>query len=84
MEFLFEIELPIEVDKIYKTKYQTGDMFLVKLIEHNIKGKVIGYRGIYQSYQHLGIVPISIDRLIPEKYDGVIDGLNNGVSDGLK
>lgn len=58
-------ELPFEVEKIYQTKFQTGEKVLLKQIETNKKGEIIRLGVIYENAKHLGICPLSPDRLIP-------------------
>jgi len=70
--------LPFEEGKTYITKFATGDKF--KVVEIIIgktgisKGKIIGFNGIYETAQHLGLCPLSADRLYPETIpDGTVD-----------
>lgn len=64
-------DLPLEVNKTYKTKFQTGESFLIKEIPNPLRYNVYG---IYEQQPHLGIVTIAIDRLIPERIeDGTMD-----------
>lgn len=56
-----------QIDKVYKTKFATGENFLVKeIIMTPCKGKIIEFRGIYERHPHLGICPLGTDRLIYE------------------
>lgn len=65
-------ELPIEEGQIYKTRFQTGELFrVVKVLKKQFKSgdqsveKIIGYEGIYLDHKHLGVCPLAVDRLIP-------------------
>lgn len=67
---IFE-DLPIEEGKIYKTRFATGDLFLVeKIIKvktySNLPEKIIRFDGLYVGKEHIGICPLAVDRLIPE------------------
>ena len=62
-------ELPFEVDKIYQTKFATGEKVLLKQIKTNNQGKIIGFGVIYQTTPHLGICPLDADRLISDKVE---------------
>lgn len=57
-------EVPYIEDKVYKTKFQTGDMFQLKKVVQNKDGKIIRFDGIYVKSPHLGICPIGADRLV--------------------
>jgi len=58
-------DLPIEVGKTYRTKFQTGEMFTVtKIIEKS--GKILWFEGIYADHVYIGVCPIGNERLIPE------------------
>lgn len=66
-------DIPFTEGKIYSTKFATGELFLLKEIiysENKINGisskRLTGLKGVYQNSPHLGICPISPDRLIPE------------------
>lgn len=66
-------ELPFEVGKVYKTKFATGDTFLLtkdpyKRAEDGtiIKASHTVF-GIYVGKEHIGECPLSIERLIPDK-----------------
>jgi len=59
-------EVPYIIDKVYKTKFQTGDMFLLKNVVTTKEGKIVRFDGIYVKSPHLGICPIGADRLINE------------------
>ena len=62
-------DLPFEVDKVYQTKFQTGDKVLLKKINMNDKGKVIGFGVIYEKHEHLGVCPLGADQLIPDRVE---------------
>ena len=61
----------------YKTKFQTGELFLLKNIiwtpeptgKFPIKTpkRMIKFEGVYEKCPHLGICPLNTDRLIPEE-----------------
>ena len=64
------VDLEFEVDKTYKTKFQTGELFLIKKIITRPflnTTKVIRFEGIYLSHPHIGICPIDPERLMPER-----------------
>ena len=61
--------LPFEEGKVYKTKFATGESFLLVKIKRDKKDKIIGFDGIYENSKSLGICHLSIDRLIPETND---------------
>lgn len=60
------IDLPLEIDKIYKTKFQTGESFQVKRIvyRHGNDGPISKVYGIYETSPHLGECPFDPERLI--------------------
>ena len=60
-------DLPFEVDKTYMTKFQIKEMFEIKEITLDKDNKQISVKGIYENSKHLGICPLSIERLIPLK-----------------
>ncbi len=64
-------DLPIEEGKSYVTRFQTGESFFVKRVVKVVVGyqreKVVGFEGIYWKCKHLGLCPLAIDRLIPER-----------------
>lgn len=65
-----EIDKEFEVDKTYKTKFQTGERFTIKKIITRPflnTTKIIGLEGIYEKAPHLGNCPLDVERLIPEK-----------------
>ncbi len=59
-------ELPAEVNKTYKTKMSTGELFTVKEISYDKKGNQV-IKGIFESSPHLGICPFNVERLILDK-----------------
>jgi hypothetical protein len=64
------VDLEFEVDKTYKTKFQTGELFTIKKIRTKPflnTTKVIGFEGIYVSHPHVGLCSIDPERLISEK-----------------
>lgn len=62
-------DLPFEEGKVYRTKFQTGERFLIKEIIKN-KDKIIGFKGIYESTPQLGVCPLNSDRLVAERIEG--------------
>jgi hypothetical protein len=67
-------ELPLILDRSYKTKFQTGDTFLVKKISTDKNGKVTGLWGIYENKPELGLCPLDSNRLVHEvEFEKVID-----------
>jgi len=90
------MELPFEIDKVYTTKMQTKDKFLLKEIiwskqsvvdeETGDKKKVeviSGFKGVFIGKEHLGICPLGGDRLIPEtkEIDMDIPGMTGPIVD---
>lgn len=70
------IDLEFEVDKTYKTKFQTGELFTIKKIItkpflNTIK--VIRLEGIYESHRNIGLCPLDPERLIPERKRIVVE-----------
>lgn len=63
------IDLPLEVDKTYKTKFQTKDTFTIRRIDKKSTGVIITVWGIYDSHPDLGICPLSPERIIPDKME---------------
>lgn len=65
--------LPFEIGKIYNTKFQTGDKFLIKEIKFRPHSKhtPLYFNGIYVGREHLGICLLNADRLISKviKYE---------------
>lgn len=58
--------VPLEIGKKYKTKFQTGDIVtLVDIVYH--KEKITGLKVIYESKPYLGVCPLGPDRLIQER-----------------
>lgn len=72
MKKKIKIDLPLEVGKVYQTKFQTGERF--KLTQDPYRrdkdGNIVGVSntvwGIYEHNPELGVCPLPIDRLIPE------------------
>lgn len=58
-------ELPFELDKVYQTRFQTKEKFLLKRIVWN-KERIFRFEGIFESSPNLGIVPLGSDRLIAD------------------
>lgn len=52
-----------QVNQTYKTKFATGEEFLLKEILYS-GAKIIGFQGIYPNRPHLGVCPLGADRLI--------------------
>jgi hypothetical protein len=73
-------DLQIEEGKSYVTRFQSRELFFVKKVKKIFfksgdvsVEKVIGYEGIYWNARHLGLCPLAVDRLIPERVeDGFI------------
>lgn len=64
--------LPIEIDKVYVTKFATGEKFTVKQIILNKKTQIPMYVvGIYENSPNIGLCTLPIERLIHER---CIDG----------
>ena len=68
--------LPFEVGKTYQTKFSTGWKFLVKeviykeiKVDGGFQKKETEARGIYENSPHLGICPLNIERLIPDRVE---------------
>ena len=58
----------------YKTKMSTGESFKVIEIVYNLKNKLINLKGIYLNSPHLGLCPMSPERLMTEKEEiGIIE-----------
>jgi hypothetical protein len=68
-------ELPFEIDKVYQTKFATGEKVLLKRIDVNMGNIKFGVKGnikfgvIYENAKHLGICPLGADRLIADKVE---------------
>ncbi len=62
------ISLPLEEGKTYQTKFCTLENFTITKIKY-IKNKAISVEGIYENAPHLGICPLAVERLIPEKIE---------------
>lgn len=71
---IFE-DLPLEVGKTYRTKFQSGENFTVtkdpfkRDKDGNIIGKCATIYGIYERYPHLGECPLSAERIIHDRID---------------
>lgn len=73
-------DLPFEEGKVYKTKFQTGEMFKITKINKrffksvNHTSEIItGFEGIYLSHPDIGICPLAVDRLIADKIEDGIE-----------
>lgn len=67
-------DLPYEEGKVYKTKFQTGESFLLKKVVTAKDGKIIRFDGIYLSSPDIGVCPLGSDRLIADRVeDGEIE-----------
>lgn len=56
-----------EIDKIYISKLQTAEKFLLKeIVYKNDRKTVDHFKGIWIGRKHLGICPLGADRLINE------------------
>lgn len=64
------IDLPLEVGKTYKTKFQTGDIFTVLKLFKDKTGNIYRAEGVYENAKHLGVCPIDVNRLINDKEYG--------------
>jgi hypothetical protein len=60
------IELPFEIGKTYKTRFQTGELFTVTNIKYRADKTIQGFEGVYEKCPHIEICPLNFDRLIPE------------------
>lgn len=60
------IELPFEIGKKYKTKFQTGESFTITNIKYKTDKTILSFDGVYESCPNIGICPLNSDRLIPE------------------
>ncbi len=60
------IELPFEIGKTYKTRFQTGELFTITDIKYKIDKTILRFDGIYEKCPEVGICPLNFDRLIPE------------------
>lgn len=62
-----KVELELEEGKIYKTKFQTGELFRVEKIKrHPVTNKIISMEGTYLSHIDIGLCPLDPERLIKE------------------
>jgi len=67
-----QIDLPLEVGKVYRTKFQTGDLFLVtKIMTRKFMKEDVQYQaeGLYMGKEHIGTCPLPVERLIHDKID---------------
>lgn len=62
------IQLPLELDKTYNTKFQVAEPFTVKRIVYHPKetDKQIWVEGIYLNKPYLGLCPLNAERLIAD------------------
>lgn len=60
-------DLPLEVGKVYQTKFQTGEKVFLKEIILSGKSTIARLGVIYENAPHLGVCPLSPERLIAEK-----------------
>lgn len=67
-------DVPLVVNKTYKTKFQTGWEFIITRIitvkskvNDIVEERVVGLEGIYPHARHLGVCPLNPDRIIHEK-----------------
>jgi len=68
------INLPLEKGKVYMTRFQVPEPFLLTDISYNKNKEVTGLRGVYQNSPHLGVCPLGADRLQWEtKQEGWIE-----------
>lgn len=75
------VDLPFEEGKTYKTKFQTGESFILQKIkwrEFKKDGVMVkemsGFEGLYVKHPEYGTCPLAVDRLYPDtKEDGTID-----------
>ena len=79
------IDLPLEEGKTYKTKFQTGDTFtVVKIFKDKKTSEIYRVEGIYENAKHLGICPLDVNRILPDKVEGpsetVCEHCNNKIT----
>lgn len=69
------INLPLELDKTYNTRFQESTQFQVKRIVYHPKelDKQIWVEGIYLDKPHLGLCPLNVDRLIADTQEVLDD-----------
>lgn len=61
-------DIPFEEGKTYKTKFATGEYFMINSIKHaKVTQQAIEIKGIYLNNTYLGDCTISPERLIPER-----------------
>lgn len=64
-------DLPLEIGKRYKTKFATGEYFVVSKIEYvDKKGAKVKHPiafGVYENHKNIGECPLPADRIIHEK-----------------
>ena len=66
-EEYIQVDKPLELNKTYKTKMQTGEKFTItEIITSKPSEKIINVKGIYESSPHLESCPLDPERLIPE------------------
>ena len=64
---------PLEAGKTYKTRLQTGEMFTVTKdqFKRDKNGVIFSSSdtvyGIWEKHPHLGICPLAVSRLIPDR-----------------
>lgn len=62
-----QVDKPLEVNKTYRTKMQTGEKFTItEIITSKPSEKIIKIKGIYESSPQIGSCPLDPERLIPE------------------
>lgn len=68
------LKKPLETGKVYQTRMQTKDEFLLTRIQTNKHGEVTQLWGIYQKHPDLGECPLGAGRLQEETYqEGWVD-----------
>jgi len=65
------IDKPLEENKRYKTKFQTGEYFAVKKIIRRPNGMVVRVEGFYDRDLYM-MCPLDPERLIPDKEPKVV------------
>lgn len=67
-------DLPLEEGRVYRTKFQTGDLFkVVKIKKVSFKSggfsseMIIGVEGLYVGKEDIGLCPLPEERLIHDK-----------------
>jgi hypothetical protein len=62
-----KVELDLEEGKVYKTKFQTGELFRIEKIVRRIEStKIIRLEGVFLNHSHIGVCPLDPERLIPD------------------